>query len=56
MHEDFRMLKSELKDGKYIFVCRVPAKDATHAELTKHMRKLLHRAQLFKAEASDNEL
>ena len=51
MHEDFRMLKSELKDGKYIFVCRVQAKDAPHAELTAQMRKLIKRANLLKAEA-----
>ncbi len=44
------MLRPDLKEGKYIFVSRVAAKDATHAQLSAHMQKLLTRAELFKAE------
>lgn len=46
--EDFRMLRPSLKEGKYIFVARVSAKDAPRAALASHMRSLLARAELIK--------
>lgn len=45
--EDFRMLRPSLKEGKYIFVARVSAKDAPRAALASHMRSLLSRAGLM---------
>ncbi len=46
--EDFRLIRGKLKDGKYIFVARLGAKDAPHGTLTAHMRSLLQRAELLK--------
>ena len=46
--EDFRLLRSTLKDGKYVFVARVSAKDAPHAVLSEHMRLLLKKAGLIR--------
>ena len=48
LREDFRLLRPSLKEGKYIFVARVPAKDASHEELTRAMRYLIKRAGLTK--------
>ncbi|MCI7027559.1 MAG: ribonuclease P protein component [Clostridiales bacterium] len=55
MREDFRMLKSGLKEGRYIFVARMPAKDAEHRRLTREMNALLQRAGLFREEANTDE-
>ena len=48
MREDFRHLRPDLKEGKYIFIARVSAKDAAHAVLTGQMRSLVARAGLLK--------
>jgi len=49
--EDFRMLRSSVKEGKYIFIARVNAKDARHRELTANMRAVVKKAGLFKPDA-----
>ncbi len=54
MKEDFRILRPSLKEGKYIFVARVAANEATHAQLTAQMHKLIKRAELIKAEDDKN--
>ena len=46
--EDFRMLRSQLKEGKYVFVARTSAKDAPHRLLKTHMHSLLTKAALFR--------
>lgn len=51
MYEDFRLLRPYLAQGKYVFVARVAARDATHAQLTLAMRQLAHRAGLLSQEA-----
>ena len=48
--EDFRMLRGSVKPGKYIFVARVAAAEAVHTELTRNMRSLIKRAELFAPE------
>ncbi len=45
--EDFRILRPQLKPGKYIFAARTSAKEVPHALLTDSMRALLKRADLF---------
>lgn len=50
MREDARMVAPELKNGKYIFVARVSARDTDHRTLTQEMRALLRRAGLFQQE------
>ena len=52
--EDFRLLRSQLKEGKYVFVARNSAKDTPHSVLASHMSALLRRASLFK-EAESHE-
>lgn len=49
LKEDFRILKStlNLKEGKYIFIARVNAKDARHGELTANMRAVVKKAGLI---------
>ena len=49
LREDFRMLRPELKPGKYIFVARAAAAKAEHRALEAEMRFLLSRAGLFRA-------
>ena len=46
--EDFRMLRSRMKEGKYVFVARQSAKDTPHGVLKTHMASLIRRAELFK--------
>ena len=48
MREDFRHIRPDLKEGKYIFVARVSAAGASHASLTGQMRSLVARAGLLK--------
>jgi len=50
MKEDFRLLRPNLKEGKYIFVARVSAQGASHETLTSQMRSLVARAGLLKEE------
>ena len=45
--EDFRIIRSHVKTGKYVFVARQSAKDAPHSVLTSHMKALFARAGLF---------
>jgi len=49
--EDFRHLRPSLKEGKYIFVARVAAKDAPHSALTANMRTLVSRAGVLRDDA-----
>ena len=49
LREDFRMLRPELKPGKYIFVARAAAAKAGHRALEAEMRSVLSRAGLFAA-------
>ena len=44
------MIAPDLKNGKYIFVARVSARDVRHEALTQEMRALLKRASLFQQE------
>ncbi len=46
--EDFRMIRTKVKEGKYVFVARSSAKDTPHSVLTSHMSALIKRACLFK--------
>ena len=48
MKEDFRHLRPDLKSGKYIFVARVPAAQASHKTLAGEMKYLLRKADLFR--------
>lgn len=48
--EDFRHLRPFLKEGKYIFVARVSAKDAPHSVLSASMRAVAARAGLLRAD------
>lgn len=50
LREDFRMLRAELKPGKYVFVARSIAADASHDALTHEMKSLLLRANLQQKE------
>ena len=50
MREDARLLRSELKRGRYIFVARPSAAQVPHAALTREMRYLLGREGLFRQE------
>lgn len=51
MREDIRLLVPRLKEGKYIFVARVAAKDAPRGALAAQMFSLLRKAELLKEEA-----
>lgn len=46
--EDFRMIRSTLKPGKYVFAARAGAAEASHAQLTREMHSILMRAGLFR--------
>ena len=48
MKEDFRLLRPDLKPGKYIFVARPAIVHVPHEAVTREMRKLLSRAKLLK--------
>ena len=50
LREDFRLLQSEVKVGKYIFVARAGAAETPHERLTAEMRYLLRKADLFLAD------
>lgn len=47
MKEDFRLIRNELKPGRYIFTVRVCARDACHADMTSQMKSLISRAGLW---------
>ena len=47
MKEDFRLLRPDLKPGKYIFVARSAAASAEPAAMGREMRSLLKKAGLF---------
>jgi len=51
--EDFRLLQHEVKPGKYIFVARSGAAETEHEKLTREMRYLLHKADLFLARGEE---
>lgn len=53
MREDWRILRPELKPGKYIFVARTGSAETPHERLTAEMRYLLHKADLFVAKSSE---
>ena len=50
MREDARLMRPQLKRGKYIFVARVAAARCAHEALAREMYALLSRAQLLKEE------
>ncbi len=47
LREDFRMIRPELVPGKYIFVARAAAAEASHTALTREMHQLISRAGLY---------
>ncbi|MBQ8506617.1 MAG: ribonuclease P protein component [Clostridia bacterium] len=53
MREDVRRMRANLKCGKYIFIARPALKSVPHAELTREMQNLLHRAKLVKEDMPD---
>ena len=46
MREDFRIERPSLPGGKYIFIARTAAAQATHQELTRELHHLLRKAGL----------
>ena len=48
MREDVRLMRTNLKCGKYIFIARPALKTVPHAELTREMSAVLRRAKLFR--------
>jgi ribonuclease P protein component len=48
MHEDFRMLRTQVKPGRYVFVARTAAAQADHQEMKAEMIALLERARLLR--------
>ena len=55
MREDWRILRPELKPGKYVFVARTGSAEAPHEKLTAEMRYLLHKADLFAAKPPEEK-
>ena len=51
--EDFRIIRSRMKEGRYVFVARQSARETPHAILTSHMSSLVKRAGLFREEGSN---
>ena len=47
MYEDFRMIRQDVKPGRYVFAARVASAKMPHAALTREMRTLIARAKLF---------
>ena len=47
MREDFRMVRSRLRNGKYIFIAKVGAEKLTHDELKRDLIASLELAGLF---------
>ena len=47
MREDVRKILFRMKMGRYIFVARPSAKDASHDGLTRELQSVLSRAKLF---------
>ncbi len=54
MREDFRLLRPELVNGKYIFIARTSAAGAPYPEMAREMRSLLKRAKLFASQQHDS--
>ena len=48
LREDVRLMRADLKCGKYIFIARPALKTVPHEELTRELRSLLARAKLVK--------
>jgi len=48
LREDVRLLRPNLKPGKYIFVARSSAAEIEHGALTREIRRTLERAELLK--------
>ena len=48
LREDVRLMRTEVKSGKYIFVARPSAKNVSHETLTREIRQLLSKAKLLK--------
>ena len=55
LREDFRLLRPALRGGKYIFVGRAAAAQASHDALAHEMRYLLRKAGLFRAEGGEGQ-
>lgn len=51
MREDVRKALFRMKMGRYIFVARPSAKDASHEQLARELLGLVARAKLFREEA-----
>lgn len=50
MREDFRMIRKDVKPGRYVFAARMFAAKASHAFITREMRALIVRAGLWQGE------
>lgn len=50
MHEDFRMLRSQVKPGRYVFAARSAAARTPHRAMGEEMKRLLNKAALFREE------
>ena len=48
MKEDFRMIRKDLKPGRYVFTARVLSAKLSHRTMTAEMSKLVERAGLFR--------
>jgi ribonuclease P protein component len=51
MREDVRKMLFRMKMGRYIFVARPSAKDASHEMLTRELQSVILRAKLFREES-----
>lgn len=51
LREDMRLIRPQLKCGRYILVARTAAANAPHPLLTREVVSLLRRAQLLKEDA-----
>ena len=50
MREEIRMLRPQMKCGKYIFVARPSLKEVPHEAVAREMHALLQRAKLLREE------
>ena len=50
LREDIRRMRGELKCGRYVFIARASIAEASHAAVTRELRKLLSRSKLMREE------
>ncbi len=55
LREDFRLLQGDIKPGRYIFIARQPIQGVPHDKITREMRYLLHKADLFRESVPQGE-